>query len=324
MSYQKEKLVPGYKGEFVIQHHFASNDHFDLRIEFPVDSLKDSLTSYIETRNKSSHEPQKQHSNKPGVVLRSWAIPKHKIPNEKPLLATETEDHDFAYRKFEGTIPEGNYGAGKVEIFDKGIFELIGTIYDKKYVFDFKGKKLNGLYALIKIKGKKFLWLKVKNTTKYRKSSIEEMIVKSYESQNMHADISPLRKRRDYGEGGHDFLERNMLELLDKNVELSDDIKEQFEHRVPEVFDKKESSTKMKKNIIATIAEEIFNDLTSNEEWNGPSGKCWCDELQKFISPQKDKCSVCKSCPECQPLFATDGKAFRYLRLHDDYKSYGS
>jgi hypothetical protein len=178
VSYQKDKLVVGYKGEFVIHQHWASHEHFDLRIEFPVDSLKDSLISYNEKRNKESGEPQKNYSDKPGKVLRSWAIPKHKLPSSSPLLAQETEDHDFNYGKFEGVIPKGNYGAGKVEIFDKGMFELISVVYDNKYVFDFHGKKLNGLYALIKTKGKKFLWIKIKNVSKYKKSSMGEAIIR--------------------------------------------------------------------------------------------------------------------------------------------------
>ena len=80
----------------------------------------------------------------------------------------------------------------------------------------------------------------------------------------------------------------------------------------------------MKKNIIATVAEDILNDLISNEDWVGPSGKCWCKNLQRFVDPQKDKCDICESCPECKPLFTTDDRSYRYLHLHDDYKSFGS
>ena len=80
----------------------------------------------------------------------------------------------------------------------------------------------------------------------------------------------------------------------------------------------------MKKKIIAAIAEDIFNDIVGNEEWNGPSGSCWCEKLQRFISPQKDSCNLCKLCPECEPLFTTDDRSYRYLHLHDDYKSFGS
>jgi hypothetical protein len=177
MSYIQKDLVKGYVGEFVIHHHFASHEHFDLRIEFPVDSLNKSLGSYSAKRNKLSTEPLKSYPDKPGKVLRSWAIPKHTIPTTAPLLATETEDHDIEYGKFRGIIPEGHYGAGKVEIFDKGKAELVDVDYDKKYVFHFKGKKLKSYFALIKTKGKNFLWIKVKNVSKYKKSSMNEAII---------------------------------------------------------------------------------------------------------------------------------------------------
>ena len=179
MSYVKDELVPGYVAKFVIHQHFATNEHFDLRIEFPVDSLKNDLCRYTENRSKKSEEPQEVYLDRPGIVLRSWVIPKHKIPSTTaPLLATETENHNLDYEKFEGIIPKGNYGAGRVKIFDKGTCKLISVIYDKKYVFDFKGKKLKGLFALIKIKGKKFLWLKIKNTNKYNKVSKYEIIIR--------------------------------------------------------------------------------------------------------------------------------------------------
>jgi Fe-Mn family superoxide dismutase len=172
--YDREKLKPGYKGEFVIHHHYAHAEHFDLRLEFPVINLSESLKTYNKKRDfKKTPEPGPRYTDK--SVLRSWAIPKHKIPseNQPPILATETEDHEFSYRKFKGIIPEGEYGAGKVEIFDHGTFEIVDMVYDKKYIIDFKGKKLKGLYSLVKMSGKNFLWGKVKNKEKYLKMAIK-------------------------------------------------------------------------------------------------------------------------------------------------------
>jgi hypothetical protein len=80
----------------------------------------------------------------------------------------------------------------------------------------------------------------------------------------------------------------------------------------------------MKKNIITSTAEEILDDITENKEWTGPDGKCWCEVMQKFITPNKEKCNNCKLCPQCQPLFKTDERTYRYLHLHDDYRSFGS
>jgi len=87
-------------------------------------------------------------------VLKSWAIPKTP-PTETSLrrLAVQTEDHPIEYAAFEGTIPEGEYGAGTVEIWDKGEYILIEKGRDK-LVFEIKGTRLSGDYCLIRFKGK--------------------------------------------------------------------------------------------------------------------------------------------------------------------------
>jgi len=88
-------------------------------------------------------------------VLKSWAIPK-----EPPTLlgvkklAVQVEDHPVEYASFEGTIPEGEYGAGKVEIWDKGTYKLIDRKEDKLIV-EIDGAKLSGAYVLVRFKDKK-------------------------------------------------------------------------------------------------------------------------------------------------------------------------
>ncbi|MEF8846824.1 MAG: DNA polymerase ligase N-terminal domain-containing protein [Candidatus Paceibacterota bacterium] len=113
---------------FVVQEHWASSHHFDFRIE--IDG-----------------------------VLKSWAVPKG-IPEEKGTkrLAIATEDHPLDYADFEGTIPEGEYGAGEVEIFDKGDYNLHEEKEDK-ITFELKGERLKGNFALIKMKGQEDNWL---------------------------------------------------------------------------------------------------------------------------------------------------------------------
>lgn len=115
---------------FVIHFHKASHNHFDFRLQI-------------------------------SGVLKSWAIPKVP-PKTKNLkrLAIQVEDHPLAYANFQGIIPEGNYGAGKVIIWDNGKYELLEKT-PKKLVFELKGKKLRGKYCLIKtdFAGRKNNWL---------------------------------------------------------------------------------------------------------------------------------------------------------------------
>ena len=117
--------------KFVVHEHHARRLHWDLRLE----------------RNG---------------VLKSWAVPKK--PPLRPgikRLAVQVEDHALSYAKFEGKIPEGQYGAGKVKIWDKGTYKTIDR-KQKKWVFEMKGKKMKGEYCLVKFRPpKNWLFFKV-------------------------------------------------------------------------------------------------------------------------------------------------------------------
>ncbi len=108
---------------YVIQRHDASHLHYDLRLE--IDG-----------------------------VLKSWAIPKTP-PEEKGVkrLAVQVEDHPIGYANFEGVIPEGQYGAGTVRIWDKGEYDLLEKSEDK-IIVDIEGQRLKGIYYLVKFKGR--------------------------------------------------------------------------------------------------------------------------------------------------------------------------
>lgn len=124
---------------FVVHEHRASHLHWDLRLE---------------------HEG----------VLKSWAVPKE-IPLEEGVkrLAVEVEDHPPDYAAFEGMIPEGQYGAGEVIIWDCGTY-IPEKFLDSEIIADFRGKKLSGKYALIKtqFRGAKNSWLLFKKKTDSR------------------------------------------------------------------------------------------------------------------------------------------------------------
>jgi len=116
----------GGGNSFVIQKHHATRLHYDFRLEM-------------------------------GGVLRSWAIPKGPSfnPAEK-RLAMETEDHPIDYGEFEGVIPKGNYGAGKVIIWDNGTYEMVDPETPEKgwkkgkLHFVLRGKKLKGEWVLVR------------------------------------------------------------------------------------------------------------------------------------------------------------------------------
>ena len=119
---------------FVVHSHFAKQHHYDLRLQV-------------------------------NNVLKSWAVPKEPPIDEKTKrLAIQVEDHPLSYANFHGIIPEGNYGAGKVKIWDKG-FYIPEKFSDKEIIINIHGKKLKGKYVLIKTNysKKSWLWFKGKN-----------------------------------------------------------------------------------------------------------------------------------------------------------------
>lgn len=131
---RKFNITPEPKGEvkrrhrsrFVVQKHQARNLHYDFRLE---------------------HEG----------VLKSWAVPKG-APEQAGVkrLAIAVEDHPVDYINFSGVIPEGEYGAGTVEIWDKGKWQALdGSLERGSMKFNLAGKKLKGEYVLVKLKDKK-------------------------------------------------------------------------------------------------------------------------------------------------------------------------
>ena len=124
---EKSEAMP----RFVIQKHKATHLHFDFRLEMDG-------------------------------VLKSWAVPKG-LPEEQGVkrLAVAVEDHPLDYIDFEGEIPEGHYGAGVVEVWDRGECELESR-KEGKIVFNLTGKRIKGRYALIHTNEKNWLIFKLK------------------------------------------------------------------------------------------------------------------------------------------------------------------
>jgi bifunctional non-homologous end joining protein LigD len=123
-----EKRPTNGQAIFVVQKHAARQLHYDFRLELDG-------------------------------VLKSWAVPKG--PSLDPAarrLAVHVEDHPMEYADFEGTIPEKEYGAGTVMVWDRGIWEPVGDVnegYSRGSLkFILRGEKLHGSWALVRMKGR--------------------------------------------------------------------------------------------------------------------------------------------------------------------------
>jgi len=95
-------------------------------------------------------------------VLKSWAVPKEP-PTKSGVkrLAVQVEDHALDYISYEGTIPEGMYGAGTVEIWDNGTY-ILKARKENKIEIALQGSKLKGDYMLVRFRGKNWLFFKKK------------------------------------------------------------------------------------------------------------------------------------------------------------------
>jgi len=161
---------------FVVQQHAARGRHYDLRLELDG-------------------------------VLKSWALPKE--PSLNPAdkrLAVETEDHPFDYATFEGVIPPGQYGAGKVIVWDAGVYSLDkdgpylfhdrrdaqerirAALAEGKLSLFLRGEKLKGAFALVRTKEAK-AWLLIKHKDSFAGTTVEALGDKSILSARRVDDV---------------------------------------------------------------------------------------------------------------------------------------
>lgn len=155
----KKNVKSSAKLKFVVQRHHASRLHYDFRLELDG-------------------------------TLKSWAVPKGPSLNPKDKrLAMQVEDHPVDYGSFEGEIPKGNYGAGVVNIFDKGNYEMMDAENEKQFLanlkkgsikFKLSGKILKGEFALVRMKQDDNAWLLIKHKDRYA-------VEKTYNSEDFVA-----------------------------------------------------------------------------------------------------------------------------------------
>ena len=159
-------VAPSKRRRFVIQKHDATRLHYDLRLEFDG-------------------------------VFKSWAVTRGPSldPNDK-RLAVEVEDHPLDYGDFEGTIPEGQYGGGTVQLWDRGYWEPEGAMTpeealakgDLKFTLD--GERLHGSWVLVRMRhdrngGKRTNWLLIKHRDDFARTA-----------RPTHPGRGPLRRLR--------------------------------------------------------------------------------------------------------------------------------
>ena len=162
--------APGIDGGglFVVHKHAARRLHFDLRLEMDG-------------------------------VLRSWAVPKgpsYDVTDKR--LAVLVEDHPLEYGDFEGLIPEGNYGAGAVIVWDRGrwvpVEDPAGGLARGKLLFELRGHKLHGVWTLVKLKKGEKEWLLIKERDPYASASApipEESVLSGLTVEDLKAGRTP-------------------------------------------------------------------------------------------------------------------------------------
>ena len=177
---------------FVVQKHAARRLHYDLRLELEG-------------------------------VLKSWAVPKG--PSLNPAskrLAVMVEDHPLDYQDFEGVIPEGNYGAGAVIVWDRGVYHhpaaknskeseqlLLEGLRKGDLKFVLAGEKLQGEFALVKTAKDEKSWLLIKKKDRYATQddilsdnrsvvshkTLEEIAAAGPDSSSRQKNLAQIRRR---------------------------------------------------------------------------------------------------------------------------------
>ena len=145
---------------FVVQQHDATRLHWDFRLELD------------------------------GVLL-SWAVPRGPSPNpQDKRMAVHVEDHPLDYAEFEGVIPEGNYGAGSVILWDKGVWVPLedprAGLEKGKLLFDLRGFKLNGRWTLVKTRQSENSWLLIKETDAW----VDERGLEAYPVESVYSGLA--------------------------------------------------------------------------------------------------------------------------------------
>jgi bifunctional non-homologous end joining protein LigD len=251
---------------FVVHRHKASHLHYDLRLEMDG-------------------------------VLKSWAVPKGPSLNPKDKrLAMMVEDHPYSYKNFEGIIPEGNYGAGIVEIWDEGYLsdiensekkiaekELRSGLKHGNLKFRLHGKKLNGEFVLVKLNGKsENAWLLIKHNDEFavkeaynseahtpKNSPINKWLIKNKKNNSSPGNVSNVEQKSDNTEENKNaeeeavFIKRKHNQYLPvETKKLNNFIKPMLAKETDEPFSSKDWIYEIKWDGYRAIAEINKNSVS--------------------------------------------------------------
>jgi bifunctional non-homologous end joining protein LigD len=259
---------------FVVQKHQASHLHYDFRLEMRG-------------------------------ALKSWAIPKGPSMNsEEKRLAMLVEDHPFEYKDFEGRIPEGNYGAGVVIVWDQGTYKiaedeqqlktgkrmtvadqeklLIKNFYSGKLRIVLNGKKLKGTFTLMKAPQRgETSWLLIKEKDKYAKKSeiskedksvvsgktIEQLAGDSRAKKWISNRSSRSKKDEEDKKAEKTPLEEPQL-MTDESLMAQDEDPKDYQQVIAEELNelKKKKRASMPKNLFPMLASSL-SEAFDDPEW---------------------------------------------------------
>ncbi|WP_439555443.1 DNA ligase D [Dyadobacter sp.] len=269
---------------FVIQKHDASRLHYDFRLEMDG-------------------------------VLKSWAVPKG--PSTDPSvkrLAMMVEDHPYDYKDFEGIIPEGNYGAGTVMVWDFGTYEPLEKAESKKEMekmllkelksgslkIRLKGKKLNGEFALVKTHMEENSWLLIKHRDKF---ASEEDITKKDRSVISRKTLKGIEENPDhevYGEQEEDKTKKTGKPA--KSTAGANEVLEEQAEGPSKTQAKKKTADILKKApkapfpetlipMLATLVDEPFDDPGWEYEvkWDGYRAVAYLNKGEVEIKSRNKK-----------------------------------
>ena len=265
----KNLLLNNKSSKFVVQKHAATRLHYDFRLEDPKER-----------------------------VLRSWAVPKGISLNPKiKRLAVLTEDHPLDYLLFEGTIPQGSYGAGTVIVWDTGTYtseqELSDQFKKGKITFSLFGHKLRGKFNLVRTRldrgkdGKQ--WLLIKSADEFESNEdLNTTMPNSVLTGRIDKDLEKEQKeyRSKNKKDKKKISYRKAIKLSNTNHQLTDTTFHNQQQQQQEEEEEKFPTTI--KPMLSTLVDEAFNskDWVFEVKWDGVRSILFFNKLKRTIELQ--------------------------------------